>query len=489
MRKIIDIKNRFGNVDISEIIINPKSRDEIDKTLRGLQYLFTNTEIRAEILKLLETELLPKVSKKNGRPGMDLWKILVLGLIRQVSVLDYDKLHNLSNEHRTIRAFLGHDSWEWGDTSKYELQTIKDNVKLLTPELVDKINKIVIDSGHNLLGGKKKSELHISVDSSVTKTDVHYPTDYNLLFDSIRKSTQLLANICQFHKMSDMRQSKSRLQKIESKAREVQKANRSTNDNKETLKVTAYKEYVLLVQKLEAKVKEVIHKVLSTVEVTPLLLAQIAEIEKYLKYADHQISLIERRVFNGEVIPNSDKIHSIFEPYTRWISKGKAGVLVEFGLPVTIAKDQHGYILAYKIMETESDVDVTVQIMAELVKNYDTIKSASFDKGYWSKDNRVEIGKLVQKVIMPKKGRLNKEEAIEQSEKEFKVLRNKHSAVESSINGLNHTGMEKCYDHGIDGFRRAVALSVLARNIHTLGVQIMEKEAKQRKRKPHKKVA
>ncbi len=156
MRKIIDITNRFGNVDISEIQINPKSRDEIDKTLRGLQYLFTNTEIRAEILKLLDEELLPKVSKKNGRPGMDLWKILVLGLIRQVSDLDYDKLHNLSNEHRTIRAFLGHDSWEWGDTSKYELQTIKDNVKLLTPELIDKINKIVVDCGHNLLGGKKK---------------------------------------------------------------------------------------------------------------------------------------------------------------------------------------------------------------------------------------------------------------------------------------------------------------------------------------------
>ena len=286
-----------------------------------------------------------------------------------------------------------------------------------------------------------------------------------------------------------MRQSKSRLQKIESKAREVQQANRSTSEKKETLKVTAYKEYVLLVQKLEGKVKEVIQKVLSIVEVTPLLLGQIAEIEKYLKHAEHQISLIERRVFNGEEIPNSDKIHSIFEPHTRWISKGKAGVLVEFGLPVTIAKDQHGYILGYKIMETESDVDVAVQIIAELVKNYDTIKSASFDKGYWSKDNRVEIGKLVQKVIMPKKGRLNKEEEKEQSEKEFKVLRNKHSAVESSINGLNHTGMEKCYDHGIHGFRRTVALSVLARNIHTLGVHIMEKEAKQRKRKPHKKAA
>ena len=106
---------------------------------------------------MLEEELHPKVSKKNGRPGMDLWKILVLGVIRQSCKWDYDKLQNIANNHRNIRELLGHSSSEWGGKIYfYELQTLKDNIHLLTPELLDKINKIVVDNGHKLFGGKKK---------------------------------------------------------------------------------------------------------------------------------------------------------------------------------------------------------------------------------------------------------------------------------------------------------------------------------------------
>ena len=90
---------------------------------------------------------------------------------------------------------------------------------------------------------------------------------------------------------------------------------------------------------------------------------------------------------------------------------------------------------------------------------------------------------------MPKKGRLNKDEIEEHNSKEYKILRQHHSSVESSINGLNHTGLDKCYDHGIGGFKRCVSLSILARNIHTLVVAIIAKEEKQHKRKPHKKSA
>ena len=77
MRKTYEYQETFGNVDISQIKIDYKSRDEIYKTVKGLQYLYINTEIRKEIFKVLEENILPKVSKKTGRPGMELWKILV----------------------------------------------------------------------------------------------------------------------------------------------------------------------------------------------------------------------------------------------------------------------------------------------------------------------------------------------------------------------------------------------------------------------------
>ena len=53
---------------------------------------------------------------------------------------------------------------------------------------------------------------------------------------------------------------------------------------------------------------------------------KIVEIESYIAHAKRQIDQVERRLLKGETIPQDEKLFSIFEPHTRWISKGKAGV-------------------------------------------------------------------------------------------------------------------------------------------------------------------
>ena len=86
-------------------------------------------------------------------------------------------------------------------------------------------------------------------------------------------------------------------------------------------------------------------------------------------------------------------------------------------------------------------------------------------------------------VILPKKGRLSaKDKEIERSE-EFVLSRRKHSAVESSINALENHGLDRCLDHGLHGFKRYVALSVLARNMQILGHLIQQKELRRQKRR------
>ena len=87
---------------------------------------------------------------------MDLWKILVFGVVRLGCNWNYDKLHDMANNHGTIRKMLGHGSGDWEKPFEYNLQTLKDNVKLITPEVLEEINLIVVRAGHNLLGGKKK---------------------------------------------------------------------------------------------------------------------------------------------------------------------------------------------------------------------------------------------------------------------------------------------------------------------------------------------
>jgi hypothetical protein len=488
MRKIIESQYSFGNVDISQIKVDPKSRDEIDKVVLGLQYIFTNDEIRTEVFQLLDSMILPKISRNKGRKGMDLWKILVLGVIKQACSIDYDKLHHFSNNDLMIRELLGHDRNEWEDRYYYELQTLKDNISLLTPELLDKINLIVVRAGHKQLS-KKKDELHISVDSFVVKTDIHFPSDISLLFDSVRKSVSITSQLCESKGHSGWRQSKHLIRTVKTAMRKVQKAKLKGYIKNEDKIKESHRNYITEASKLLERVKRSIRELSTGFELSMVDLGIIMGIDNYVNHGEYQIDLIERRIFQGESIPNNEKIHSIFEPHSRWISKGKAGLQVEFGIPTSVAKDQHGFILDYMNMEKESDVDVAVSLIRKVKESFPAIKSCSFDKGYWSPSNRQALGEFIGTVVMPKKGHLNKSELAEEGSKEFIKLRRKHSAVESSINGLTHSGLEKCYDHGITGFKRCVALSILSRNLHTLGKLLQDKEAKRKARKKYTKMA
>ena len=94
-------------------------------------------------------------------------------------------------------------------------------------------------------------------------------------------------------------------------------------------------------------------------------------------------------------------------------------------------------------------------------------------------------------MVLPKKGRLSEIDKELESEPEFINLRKQHSAVESAINALEVHGLDKCPDHGINGFKRYIAMAVVARNIQRLGAVLCQQEQEdvQRKRGPYKKAA
>lgn len=153
MRKIEPPPLQFGEVDISRIQFDLRSRDEIPKLLMGLQHIYTTTQLKEEVFTILETMIPQGIDPNNGRPGMYLWQILVLGVIRLNCDWDYDKLQEIANNHRILRKMLGHDVL---NEYYYPLQTLKDNVSLLTPELLDQINQIVVKVGHTLVKKKTK---------------------------------------------------------------------------------------------------------------------------------------------------------------------------------------------------------------------------------------------------------------------------------------------------------------------------------------------
>lgn len=226
MRKVIDLQMEFWRKDIGDIKFDLDSRDEIPKLLMGLQHIYCTPQIRKKVFEVLK-QIVPRKSHEIGRPGMDLWKILVLGTVRLNCNWDHDKVHDIANNHDKIRRMLGHREKDFDST--YALQTIRDNVSLLTPEILDEINQIVVQAGHRLVMKKNDELLKGSCDSFVVETDVHYPTDTNLLFDAIRKMISLIAIICSEIGISEWRQSHYHILKVKRLLRGIQSLNRSTS--------------------------------------------------------------------------------------------------------------------------------------------------------------------------------------------------------------------------------------------------------------------
>lgn len=479
LRKTIEPQMTFGQTPIDQIKIDMRARDEIPKLLLGLQHIYCEKQLRQDIFDILETMIPDNVNPKSGRPGMDLWKILVMGTIRLNCNWDYDKLQDIVNNHQTIRQMLGHGMMDKVET--YPLQTLKDNIKLLTPEILDKINTVVVKSGHQLMIKGNNQTLMGRCDSFVVETDVHYPTDINLLFDAVRKMIQIAAAVCQGQKITAWRQSNYNIRSFKKLYRKVQQLKHSTSkdgDKKAQRDDQIINAHQIFIESAE----QFIRKALWTIEIIescdPKISAKLEGLKYYINRATWQVDLIRRRVIQGKKIPHGDKVFSIFEPHTEWISKGKAGVPQELGLRVCILEDQYGLILHHHVMEKQTDDKVTVSMVDAAQSKFPSLRGCSFDKGFYSPYSKGRLRDKLDILVLPKKGKLNKTEREEETSKIFIQGKRKHSAVESAINALENHGLDQCPDHGILGFKRYVGLSVLARNFQIIGHHIQQKELK-----------
>ena len=105
------------------------------------------------------------------------------------------------------------------------------------------------------------------------------------------------------------------------------------------------------------------------------------------------------------------------------------------------------------------------------------------DKGFHSPANQAGLAAIVDLPVVPKKGKRSAAEAERESDPQFIRLRRRHSGVESAINALEAHGLDICRDHGIDGFKRYVALAVVGRNLHRLGAILLAQEAESERRR------
>ncbi len=147
---------RSANHPIEKIRLPLKSRDELPPILAGLQWIWMHPTLKADIFALLESKILAG-KQATGRTGMDLWQILVLGVVRLGLDADWDSLADLANHHTLIRQILGVPAGSWGEEDKrFGHQTLRDNVALLDAELLHQINARIAAAGREVFAKKSR---------------------------------------------------------------------------------------------------------------------------------------------------------------------------------------------------------------------------------------------------------------------------------------------------------------------------------------------
>lgn len=476
MRKHFDQDPFLGTKPISEVRIPTKSRDELAPVLMGLQHIFTTPELNRQVFEILEGKIL--VGKNNtGRPGMGLWEIFVLATVRNCLNANYDRLHDQANYHSLIRGIMGVDT-PFREGKEYSLSSIKDNVSLLDEQTLIEINELIVGAGHRLLK-KKDGTLSAKIDSFVVETNVHFPTDLNLLWDSGRKCIDICAACSQKFGLGGWRKHRIWHRDLKKHYRKASGTARSGGANKPERVNLDVGAYLSFCRKLGEKV------VLSRMELSlladPVCYALEIELKYYHSMLLKHIDLVERRLIKGEKIPHQEKLFSIFEPHTQWISKGKLHTPVELGRNLLIATDHFHFILYHKVMEGP-DVHQVVEATDYLIGHYGKIESLSFDRGFYSQLNKEYLAKKIPLPVLPKKGKKNKREVEEEAAAPFKKAKRKHSAVESNIHQLECNGLDRCPDKGEQNFKRYCALAVVSYNLHRLGSSLLEAQRKKERR-------
>lgn len=473
MRKRFEQQLSIGQIPISGTKINNKSKNALDELLAALKAIYCNDEYNEKIFSLLEKHINAK-KKKTGRSGMDLWCIFVLSQVRLCLNTSYDMLHNLANNHRTLRQLMGIEKRFGYDPEEFSYQNIYDNITMLSNELITEINVVVLDFGHGEVFKKKeRTALRLKSDSFPVQSNVHFPTDYNLLWDCARKCLDTVSGFLEKHEDLDgWRKIENWYYELKGLMRELGKASSSGGKNKQNRVKQATKRYL---KKAGALLKKLHSELSSFPKADWHDVALIITLEYFMVLMEKHIDLVNRRLLLGEKIPHQEKMFSIFETYTEWINKGKSNPNVELGKKLALTTDQFDLIVDYQLMNDEQDRDIVIELADRLLTKYN-IASWSFDKGFWRKENKELLALEVPKVIMPKLGKRNKAEEEEEKSRPFKRLKDKHSAIESNINELEHRGLDRCPDRGIHNYKRYISLGVCAYNLKKIGRQILKQQ-------------
>ena len=471
-------EQRLDCLPIPVVKLNLNCRDEIIPILRALQYMYQVPVSRRELLSLVGRDVNQNSSRKHGRRGMNYWEITVLAAARLGCNLDYDKLQDLAENHRSLRQIMGIGDWQTEEVD-FDWRRIEDNLRKLRPETLKKISALIVQAGHDL---EPKAIESVRGDTFVVETNIHHPTESSLIGDGLRKVVTLAARLAAEHGLPGWRQHQHWLDKIKKQVWDIGRASRVKSKEGPARVQAGYQELLHQADELLSRGRQLAATLQAPENLSVLNLTGTAGVKELLHYAALTAKVCgtaRRRVLEGETVPNEDKIFSIFEPHTELIKRGKQPVPIQYGHNVLVIEDAVGFVVDYRVVaHGVLDQDLVVPVMKALQKRFNgKIKSASFDRAFHTPENQKDLAEIVRTPCIASKGQEKGRQQQQEGTVAFRKARQHHPGVESAIGALQAgNGQKRCRDRSKRGYDRYVALGILGRNLQTLGKLLLAQD-------------
>jgi IS5 family transposase len=445
----------------------------------ALQRIADFLEENTALIELVRMDLERGLKKpRAGRHGITPAQTLRSLVLMRVKNWDYRDLRERINDGFTLRAFTLFDSH-----SVPLHDAFNRAFNRITPATLAAVNQLVVQAAVKL-GLEDGKQLR--VDTTVVETNIHYPTDATLLWDTVRTVTRLVWDL---HEKLP-RGVRGFTDRTRSARRRMQAIQRMTARQREQQQTPQYRELIRISEQVVRNARQVIAAAKRVRKVDVITRAAMdaicQEIADYCALGVRVIDQTRRRVLHGEIVPAEEKLYSIFEPHTDLIKRGKTLKPVEFGHKVFLAESAHGLITDYRVLEgnpidsnhVQPSLDRHQEIFQQAPEDY------AADRGFYNAENVQKCKDAgVRQVSIPQWGgqKTAEQEELERS-RSFKKSQRFRAGIEGRISVLfRGRGMKRCLAKGRERFEILVGAAVLANNLMRIA-DLLEKRKPNRQR-------
>jgi IS5 family transposase len=456
------VRGRKVDQSLFEVLL-PDADKLWPEALRRIDALLDNealVELVAQALRARWPE-----SRRRGRPGTPAEVVLRMLVLKHLGRWSYDELEQEVRANLVYRALA-----RVGLDAVPDAKTILKIARVLGPEVIQALHarvvELAIEAG--VVKGRK-----LRIDTTVTETHVHYPTDSSLLADGVRVLTRTLKRV-EAILGAGRRRVRDRLRSVGRRCLEI--AQLSRRPASRAALAQGYRRLLAVVRPVVRDAETGLRRIAwrkrtGLVRVPRTLVRLETTLRETLPLVRRVIEQTRLRVFGGDThVPG--KVLSLFEPHTEAIRKGKVVKPTEFGKLVTIQEAEHQIISHYAVHATRpADQTLWVPALEAHERCFGRMPDlAAGDRGFWSVDNEeTASARGVRRVVLPRAGARSAARRAHERQRWFRRGLRWRVGCEGRISVLKRRhGLNRCLYRGGDGVERWVGLGVIASNLLTI---------------------